>query len=68
MVELNTTILAIILNENGLNALIKRHIVSIRKEIRPSYILLARDRDIRTQIQQKQKDWKKTQHAKVKEC
>lgn len=41
--ELNTTILVIILNKNGLNFLIKKQIVSLSKETRLSYILITRD-------------------------
>lgn len=43
MIELNITILVIILNENGLNSLVKKQLVSQSKEIRLSYILFTRD-------------------------
>lgn len=41
--ELNTTILVIILNRNGLNSLIKREIVSLGKETRLGHILFTKD-------------------------
>lgn len=67
MVELN--ILVVILNEKGLNSLIKRQIVSLGKETKPSYILFTRDtvkyKDIDTS---KAKGLEKRHMPKVKEC
>lgn len=69
MVELNITLLVVILNENGLNSLIKRQVVSPGKETKPSYILFTRDtvkyKDTDTS---KAKGLEKRHMPKVKEC